>query len=141
MKLTRRRRGAKEKKKMHENELATIAVDAGLHIHKKLGPGLLESAYHAVLVYELRRRGLNVETQLPVPLMWEGVALETAFRADVVVENRLLIELKSIDEVLPVHKKQVLTYLRLMELRLGLLMNFGTELFKDGVSRIANGLQ
>ena len=125
---------------MHENELATVAIDVGLRIHKKLGPGLLESAYQAVLAHELRKQKLHVDCLLPVPLIWDGIELETAFRADILVERKLLIELKSVEEVAPVHKKQVLTYLRLMDLRLGLLMNFGEELFKDGVSRIANGL-
>lgn len=125
---------------MHENELATVVVDLGLQIHKKLGPGLLESAYQAVFAYELRKRGLQIECERAVPLRWDDVTMETAFRADIVVENKLLLELKSIEQIEPVHKKQVLTYLKLLNLRLGLLINFHTELFKDGISRIANGL-
>ena len=125
---------------MSENEIATIVVDAAYHIHKQLGPGLLESVYEAVLFYELQQRGLQVTRQQPIPIHWGDVNLDVAFRADLIVENKLIIELKSVEQVAPVHKKQLLTYLRLADMRLGLLINFGAALFKDGTHRVANGL-
>lgn len=120
------------------DRLARIAVDSGYHLHKEIGPGLLESVYEAVLAEELRLRGLEVARQVSVPLRYKGVVLDNAFKADLVVEGRLLIELKSVERNAPVHAKQVLTYLRLMNLPLGLLMNFGLATFKDGIQRIAN---
>ena len=126
---------------MTENELAKIVVDVAYHIHQKLGPGLFESVYHAVLVHELRKRGLRVEIEVSVPVIWESVQLEVGFKADIVVEGKLILELKSLEKVEPVHKKQLLTYLRLMNCRLGLLLNFGSELIKDGIARVANGLE
>jgi GxxExxY protein len=123
-----------------ENELATIAVDVAYQVHRRLGPGLLEEAYHAILVYELRQRGLQVKSKWPVPIEWGQLRIDKAFEADVIIEDLLLLELKSVETVAAVHKKQVLTYLRLLDLRLGLLINFGSELVKDGISRIANAL-
>lgn len=120
------------------DRLARIAVDSGYHLHKEIGPGLLESVYEAVLAEELRLRGLEVARQVSVPLRYKGVVVDNAFKADLVVEGRLLIELKSVERNAPVHAKQVLTYLRLMNLPLGLLMNFGLATFKDGIQRIAN---
>ena len=125
---------------MHENELAKIVVDAAYRIHSKLGPGLLESVYQAVLAHELRKAGLHVAIEVSVPVKWDELLLEVGFRADLVVENKLLVELKSIEQILSVHKKQVLTYLRLADCRLGLLINFGSELIKDGIIRVVNGL-
>jgi GxxExxY protein len=125
---------------MTENEIATIVVDASYHIHKQLGPGLLETVYEAVLFFELKRRGLHVTRQQPIPIHWGDVKLDEAFRSDLIVENNVIIELKSVEQVAPVHKKQVLTYLRLANLRLGLLINFGAALIKDGIYRIANGM-
>jgi GxxExxY protein len=118
--------------------LATIAVDCGFKVHEGLGPGLLESVYEAALAYGLASRGLVVERQKPVPIRLEGVILDEAFRADLLVEGKLLIELKSVERTAPVHGKQVLTYLRLMDLPLGLLMNFGAATFREGVKRVAN---
>jgi GxxExxY protein len=118
--------------------LATIAVDCGFRVHRALGPGLLESVYEAVLAYNLARRGLMVERQKPVPIRLEGVSLDEGFRADLLVEGALLIELKSVERTVPVQGKQVLTYLRLMDLPLGLLMNFGAATFKEGIKRVAN---
>jgi len=126
---------------MHENELAKIVVDTAFHIHSRLGPGLLESVYQTILFYELRKRGLQVEKESPILLKWDNVVFEEGFRADLIVENKLLIELKSIQSTAAVHKKIVLTYLRLTELKLGLLINFGEELIKDGISRVVNGLE
>ena len=118
--------------------LANVAVDCGFHIHKDIGPGLLESAYEVLLVESLSRRGLAVERQVPVSLKANGIVIDNAFRADVFVERTLLIEVKSTEAHAPVHAKQLLTYLRLMNLPLGLLMNFGAGTFKEGIRRIAN---
>jgi len=123
-----------------ENELAKIVVDASLKVHRALGPGLLESVYQSVLAYELRGQGLKVETEVPVPVIYGELKIETAFRADMIVDGRLVIELKSVEQITPVHKKQVLTYLRLTEIKLGLLINFNEELIKNGIHRIVNGL-
>ena len=125
---------------MTENEIATQIVDSSFKVHTKLGPGLLESCYEAVLAYELRKRGLAVERQKPIPIVYEDIELDEGFRADLVVEEKVIVELKSIEKVAPVHKKQTLTYIRLAEKRLGLLINFGENLIKDGISRIVNGL-
>jgi GxxExxY protein len=126
---------------MTENEIAKIIVDAAYQIHVRLGPGLLESVYETVLAYELKKRGLNVVRQVPVPVIYDDLKFEEGFRADLIVEDRVIIELKSVESIQPVHKKQLLTYLRLADRRLGLLINFGEALIKDGISRIANGLK
>ncbi|KTE21107.1 Fe3+ hydroxamate ABC transporter substrate-binding protein [Sphingopyxis sp. H050] len=118
--------------------LASIVVDCGFHLHKNLGPGLLESVYEAILSDQLTRRGLLVERQAPIPIRYDGVELPEGFRADLLIEKCLLIELKSVERLSPLHGKQVLTYLRLLNLPLGLLINFGGETFKEGVRRIAN---
>ena len=120
-------------------ELASIAVDCGFHIHKDLGPGLLESVYEAVLAEALSQRGLGIARQQSVPISFRGITLPVAFRADIVIENSLVIEVKSVERNAPVHAKQLLTYLRLMKQPLGLLMNFGCETFRDGVKRVVNG--
>jgi GxxExxY protein len=125
---------------MTENEIAKIIVDAAYQIHVRLGPGLLESVYETVLAYEVKKRGLNVVRQVPVPVIYDDLEFEEGFRADLIVEGRVIIELKSVESIQPVHKKQLLTYLRLTDRRLGLLINFGDTLIKDGISRIANGL-
>jgi iron complex transport system substrate-binding protein len=119
-------------------ELARTAVDCGFHIHKGLGPGLLESVYEAVLADALTRKGLLVERQKPLPISFEGVQLNEGYRVDLLVEERLIIEIKSLERIVPVHGKQLLTYLRLAQQPLGLLMNFGAETFKEGVRRVAN---
>lgn len=124
---------------MTEDEVARVIVDAAFQIHVKLGPGLLESAYQAVLLHELRLRGLSVEEEVGVPIEWNGLRLETGFRADLIVEDKVIVELKSVERIAPVHKKQLLTYLRLTNLRLGLLINFGESLIKDGITRVING--
>jgi len=125
---------------MNENEIAKVIVDAAYKIHTNLGPGLLESVYQTVLEYELRKRGLRVEAEQPIPVFYEGVRLEVGFRADLIVENQVIVELKSVETVHPIHKKQLLTYLRLANKRLGLLINFGAFLIKEGISRVVNGL-
>lgn len=118
--------------------LTRTVVDCGYHIHHDLGPGLLESAYEALMAGALRQAGFAVERQVPVTMNYRGVVVDNAFKIDLLVEHSLIIELKSIDRLAPVHGKQVLTYLRLMDLPLGLLMNFGQATFKDGLRRIAN---
>lgn len=119
-------------------EISAIVVDAAYRLHRDLGPGLLESVYEVVLAKVLQDRGLKVARQAPVPIEFEGVFLDEGFRADLVVEGRFVIELKSVESFAPVHPKQLLTYLRLMRLPLGLLINFGAVTFKEGVVRIAN---
>ena len=119
-------------------EIARIAVDCGYHLHCDLGPGLLESAYELILSKMIERRGLAVRRQLPIQIDYDGVVVDNAFKIDLLVEGRLLIELKSTERNSPVYAKQVLTYLRLMDLPLGLLMNFGQPTFKGGLQRIAN---
>lgn len=126
---------------MTENEIATEVVDAAFKIHVALGPGLLESVYETVLEHELKKRGLKVQRQVGLPLVYESVRFDVGFRVDMVVGDKVIVELKSVEEVAPVHKKQLLTYLRLADKRLGLLINFGEALFKRGVSRVVNGLQ
>jgi GxxExxY protein len=125
---------------MHENEIAKEIVDAAYKVHTTLGPGLLESVYQAAMAYELRKRGLRVEVEQPIPVVYESVHLEVGFRADLIVEDKVIVELKSVETVHPVHKKQLLTHLRLASKRLGLLINFGAFLIKDGISRVVNGL-
>ncbi len=126
---------------MTENMAAKEIVDAAYRLHSGLGPGLFESVYEAVLASELRKRGMLVVTQHPVPVVYEGTRFEMGFRADLVVEDKVIVEIKSVAEIAAVHKKQVLTYLRLADKRLGLLINFNVALIKDGITRIANGLE
>ncbi len=123
---------------MNIEELSAAVVDAAYHLHVGLGPGLLESVYEVVLAKELERRGLRVERQKPIPIVYAGLHFDEGFRADLLVDGRLLVELKSVETIHPVHGKQVLTYLRLLNLPLGLLINFGAPTFKEGVRRIVN---
>ncbi|MDD5450304.1 MAG: GxxExxY protein [Desulfovibrionales bacterium] len=125
---------------MNENEIAKEVVDAAYQVHRKLGPGLLETVYEVVLAYELKKRGVTVERQVPVAIVYEDVKFDEGFRADLIVEDKVIVELKSVETVSPVHKKQLLTYLRLADKRLGLLINFSSEL-RDGISRVVNGLK
>jgi GxxExxY protein len=125
---------------MTENEIASVIVGSAYKVHTTLGPGLLESVYETVLAYELGKRGLQVERQKPLPVVYERVRLEEGFRADLVVSDKVIVELKSVEEVAPVHKKQLLTYLKLGDKRLGLLINFGAARIKEGITRIVNGL-
>lgn len=120
-------------------EIASVVVDCGYQLHRNLGPGLLESAYEAILADQLIRRGIYVERQKPIPIRYDGLELAEGFRADLMLEGKLLVELKSVERLSPLHSKQVLTYLRLLDLPLGLLINFGGSTFKEGVRRIANG--
>ncbi len=125
---------------MTENELARIVVDSAYKIHTQLGPGLLESAYQAILVYELRKRGLRVETEVLMPVKYEEILVDIGFRADIVVEDLVILELKSVESVADVHKKQLLTYLKSSKKKLGLLLNFGAPYIRQGITRIVNGL-
>ena len=142
--LTQRRKDAKIKnnlkKIMDENEIAKIIVDTAFQIHKNLGPGLLESVYEVVLAHELKKRGLRVKRQVPVAIVYDDIKFDVGFRADLIIEDKVILELKSVENVVPVHKKQLLTYLRLADKRLGLLINFGAELIRDGISRVVSGL-
>jgi GxxExxY protein len=130
-----------DSKPLNENQLAKIIVDAAFEIHSTLGPGLLESVYEVILAAELKSRGLRVQRQVAVPVTWKGIHFVEGYRLDLVIEDKVLVETKSIEGIEPVHKKQLLTYLRLMDKRLGLLINFNTELIRDGISRVVNGLQ
>ncbi len=123
---------------MDVETVAKIAIDCGLDLHRRIGPGLLESAYESVLSHALEKRGLRVARQQLISIRFDGMVIDAGFRADLIVEDVLLIELKSIDRLAPVHVKQVLTYLRFLELPVGLLMNFGGETFKEGLKRIVN---
>jgi len=118
--------------------LASLVVDSAFAVHKELGPGLLEGAYEACLSLELRLRGVNHQLQLPVPLNYKSILVEIAYRADVIVEEKLLVELKAVDQLLPVHTAQVITYLRLKRFPLGLLINFNEVLIKSGIHRVLN---
>jgi GxxExxY protein len=125
---------------MTENEIAAQVVDAALKIHRTLGPGLLESVYQATLSYELQKRGLRVAQQVALPVYYDSIKLNLGFRVDVLVADKVIIEIKSVESLAPVHRKQVETYLRLMDLRLALLINFNVELIKDGIQRVVNRL-
>ena len=123
---------------MELDEITGAIVDASVRIHRKFGPGCLESLYEAVLTCDLRRRGLRVERQRLITFSYDGIDVENAFRADLLVEERVIVEVKSVEHVAPVHPKQLLTYLRLTNLRVGLLLNFGAEIMKDGIDRVVN---
>jgi GxxExxY protein len=125
---------------MTENAIAKEIVDSAFRVHTTLGPGLLESVYVSVLAYELNRRGLRTVRQQAIPVVYESVRIEAGFRADLIVEDKVIVEVKSVELLAPVHKKQLLTYLRLADKRLGLLINFQVALIKDGITRIVNGL-
>jgi len=124
---------------MTENELSKIVFDAGIKVHKTLGPGLLESAYEECLSYELKKMGLFVEKQKALPLIYEDVKLDIGYRIDLLVEKKLVIEIKSVEALNDLHLAQILTYLKLSDCKLGLLINFNTVLFKNGVKRVING--
>ncbi|QBG47154.1 GxxExxY protein [Verrucomicrobia bacterium S94] len=125
---------------MNENEIAQIVVDASFHIHKETGPGLLESVYEIILADELEERGLSVVRQAPIEIVYHDRIINEGFRADLMVNEKVIIELKSVETIKDVHKKQLLTYLKLSGKRLGLLINFGDNLIKNGIKRIVNGL-
>lgn len=125
---------------MNENELSKIIVHSCFKIHIELGPGLLESVYEELLSYELKKQNLDFSRQQGIPLVYENVKLDLGFRSDIIVEKKVIIEIKSVELIAPVHQKQLLTYLRITGIKLGLLVNFNEALIKDGIQRIANGL-
>jgi len=126
---------------MTENEIERLVVDAAITVHRELGPGLLETVYEVILAHRLREHGLRVERQVPIPIEYQGIKFDEAFRADIMVEGKVVLELKSIEQVNRVHKKQLQTYLRLTGYKLGFLLNFGESLMKHGITRAVNGLQ
>ena len=126
---------------MTENEIGREVVDAAIAVHRGLGPGLLESVYEIVLAHELQQRGLRVDRQVPIPIVYRGIKFEEGFRADIMVEYKVVLELKSVEMVIPAHKKQIQTYLRLTGCKLGFLLNFGEAVMKTGITRAVNGLE
>ena len=126
---------------MTENEIGKVVVDAVIAIHKALGSSLYEIVYEVVLTHELKKHGLKVERQVPVSIEYDGIKFDEGFRADIIFQNKVILELKSVESVTKAHKKQVLTYLRLTGCKLGYLLNFGENLMKDGITRIVNGLE
>jgi GxxExxY protein len=125
---------------MTENEIAKIVVDAAYRIHKYFGPGLHETVYEVCLLYELKKQGLKVERQVAVKLQYESIVFDEAFRADLIVEDKVILEIKGVEEIHSIHRKQLLTYLRLTDMRLGLVINFDAEFIRDGIARVVNGL-
>jgi GxxExxY protein len=125
---------------MHENEISKIIVDCAFRVHSRLGPGLSEAVYQAAMAYELTQRGLTIALERGIPVEYDEVRLEVGFRADIIVENKVIIECKSIEALAPVHSKVLLTYLRLTDIRLGLLINFHVDYIKDGIRRVVNNL-
>jgi GxxExxY protein len=124
---------------MHENEIGTAIVDCAVHLHQDLGPGLLETVYEVTLAGKLLKRGFSVQRQVSIPIEYDGQKFDEGFRADLIVEGKVIVELKSVEKVHPAHKKQLLSYLRLTGLKLGYLLNFGEALMKDGITRTING--
>ena len=125
---------------MNENEIGTIIVHQAVQLHRELGPGLLETVYEVLLAHRLREAGLAVQRQVVVPVEFDGIRFDEGFRADLVVDGKVIVELKSVENVHPAHKKQVLTYLKLTGLKLGYLLNFGAPVMKQGIFRIINGV-
>ena len=126
---------------MKENEIGKIVVDVAIAVHRGLGPGLLETVYEVALAHELQKRGLQVERQIPVSIQYDGLKFDEGFRADIIIEQKVVIELKSVEHASPAHRKQIQTYLRLTGCKLGFLLNFGEALMKDGITRAVNGLE
>ena len=126
---------------MTENEIGTMVIAAAINVHRELGPGLLETVYEVVLARELGDLGLHAERQVPVAITYKGIRFDEGFRADMIVEGKVILELKSVERVIPAHKKQVQTYLRLTGCKLGYLLNFGEEVMKTGITRCVNGLE
>ena len=139
--LAQSRRDAENLTGMRENDIGTQVIKAAINVHRELGPGLLETVYEVILARELFDCGLEVERQVSVPIIYKGIRFEEGFRADLIIENKVLLELKSVERILPAHKKQVQTYLRLTGLKLGYLLNFGEAILKSGITRCVNGLQ
>jgi GxxExxY protein len=125
---------------MTENELSKVLIGVFINVHSELGPGLLESVYEEVICYELRKKNIQFERQKPISLIYDEIKMEIGFRADLIIENKVIVEIKSVETLAPVHHKQLLTYLKLTDKKLGMLVNFNVNLVKDGVVRIANNL-
>lgn len=126
---------------MTENEIGKIVVDSAIAVHRALGPGLLESVYEVALAHELSKRGLKVKRQVPVSIEYDGVVFDQGFRADIIADNKVILELKSVEKTTAAHRKQIQTYLRLSGHKLGFLLNFGEALMKNGITRAVNGLE
>ena len=125
---------------MTENEIAKIIVNTAYNIHVKLGPGLLESVYEEIMCFEFESKGLFVERQKAIPVFWKGLKMDIGYRADLIVEHKVIIEIKSVEKIASVHPKQLLTYLKVADKRLGFLINFNEKLIKNGITRIVNNL-
>jgi len=125
---------------MNEEEIGSVVVDTAVNLHKNLGPGLLESVYEAILMKLFSKKGLSVQRQVSIPIEYEGEFFNEGFRVDLFIEGKVIIELKSVEKITGIHKKQLLTYLRLTNTKLGFIINFGAELMKDGIIRVVNGL-
>jgi GxxExxY protein len=126
---------------MHENELSGIIIDICYEIHSTLGPGLLESVYEEILCFELAERGIPFERQKPMPVLWKSIKMDVGFRADVIVDRKVLVEIKSVESIAKVHPKITLTYIRITNIKLGLLINFGAPVLKEGITRLVNDLR
>jgi GxxExxY protein len=126
---------------MTENEIGKIVVDTAIKVHMALGPGLLETVYEIILDHALSKKGLRVDRQVPVAIEYDGIRFDEGFRADIIVENKVILELKSVEKVTPAHKKQIQTYLRLTDHKVGYLLNFGEALMKNGITRAVNNLE
>jgi GxxExxY protein len=126
---------------MKENEIGTLVIESAIEVHRELGPGLLESVYEVVLARELQGRGLKVDRQVPVTIFYKGIKFEEGFRADLIVHDKIIVELKSVARITPSHKKQLQTYLKLTGCKLGYLLNFNEGLMRDGITRCVNGLR
>lgn len=124
---------------MNENEIGDVVVETAIHLHRSLGPGLLETVYEVTFARALEKRGLSVQRQTPIPIEFDGVKFDEGFRADLIVDRKVIVELKSVEKLSAAHKKQLLTYLRLTNLKLGFLLNFGEGLMKDGITRVIDG--
>ena len=125
---------------MIENEISSKIIGAAIEVHRQLGPGLLESSYEKCLAFELMQNGLKIQTQVPVPVLYKGIKLDVSYRLDIIVEEKVIIEVKTVSELMPIHKAQLLTYLKLTRIKLGLLINFNSIKLIDGVKRVANNL-
>jgi GxxExxY protein len=124
---------------MDDNEITGLIIGKAIEIHRGLGPGLYEKIYHDILFYELEKAGLKLEKEKPIPILWKGLTFGYGYKADLVVENKIVVELKSVETLLPVHKMQTLTYTKLLNLRFGLLINFNVDVLKAGIRRVVNG--
>ena len=123
------------------DEITEAIIGSAINVHRELGPGLLESAYEACMVYDLGQAGLKVEQQKPLPILYQGVRLDCGYRLDLIVEDEIIVEIKAIEKLLPIHKAQLLSYLRLSDRKVGLLINFNVEVLKEGIQRVVNGFQ